>query len=144
MSATERALEIARAAARAAADKLAGDLEAFDVSEQLAIADVFLIVSGRTERQVGAIVDAVEDRLVELRERPLRREGYGTNRWVLLDYGDLVVHVMHVEDRAAYGLERLWRDCPAVDLGLGDAGVTRAAGDGRDARAPGAAAVGDG
>lgn len=144
MSATERALEITRAAALAAADKLATDPVAFDVSEQLAIADVFLIVSGRTERQVGAIVDAVEDRLVELRERPLRREGHGTNRWVLLDYGDLVVHVMHADDRAAYGLERLWRDCPTIDLVLGNAGVTRAAGDGRDARAPGSAAVGDG
>ncbi|WP_316667366.1 ribosome silencing factor [uncultured Propionibacterium sp.] len=116
MSATERALRITRAAAAAAQDKLAENVEAFDVSEQLAIADVFLILSGRTERQVGAIVDAVEDRLLELRERPLRREGYGTNRWVLLDYGDLVVHAMHADDRAAYGLERLWRDCPAIGL----------------------------
>lgn len=116
MSATEHAVRIAREAAAAAADKLAENGEAFDVSEQLAIADVFLIVSGRTERQVGAIVDAVEDRLVELGEHPLRREGYRTNRWVLLDYGDLIVHVMHVDDRATYGLERLWRDCPAIRL----------------------------
>ena len=110
MSATERALEITRAAALAAADKLATDPVAFDVSEQLAIADVFLIVSGRTERQVGAIVDAVEDRLVELRERPLRREGHGTNRWVLLDYGDTVAHIFQQDAREYYALERLWGD----------------------------------
>ena len=133
MSATDHALQITRAAAAAASGKLAENIEAFDVSEQLAIADVFLVLSGRTERQVGAIVDAVEDRLVELGERPLRREGHGTNRWVLLDYGDLVVHVMHVDDRAMYGLERLWGDCPVIELAtdLADAANPASAADGR-------------
>ncbi|RLP10993.1 ribosome silencing factor [Propionibacterium australiense] len=125
MSATDHALHITQAAASAAAAKLAENIEAFDVSEQLAIADVFLVLSGRTERQVGAIVDAVEERLVEWGERPLRREGYGANRWVLLDYGDLIVHVMHVDDRATYGLERLWGDCPAIALEANRADAAR-------------------
>lgn len=120
MAATEHALEIAQIAAQAASDKLAVDIVGRDVSGQLAIADVFLIVSGRNERQVGAIVDGVEDALVAVGEHTLRREGYGTNRWVLLDYGDLVVHVFHVEDRVTYGLERLWRDCPAIHLELAE------------------------
>ena len=118
MAATDHAREIAQIAAQAASDKLAVDIVARDVSERLAIADVFLIMSGRNERQVGAIVDAVEDVLVAVGEHTLRREGHGTNRWVLLDYGDLVVHVFHVEERVTYALERLWRDCPAVPLEL--------------------------
>ncbi|SER81942.1 ribosome-associated protein [Propionibacterium cyclohexanicum] len=116
MAATEHALEITRVAAQAASDKLAVDIVGRDVSEQLAIADTFLIVSGRGERQVGAIVDAIEDALLDVGEHTLRREGHGANRWVLLDYGDLVVHVFHIEDRASYGLERLWRDCPELQL----------------------------
>lgn len=117
MSATDHAIDITMAAAEAASQKLAENPIAFDVSEQLAIADVFLIVSARNERQVGAVVDQIEDTLREVGERVIRREGYGSNRWVLLDYGDLVVHIMHVDDRATYGLERLWRDCPQIDLG---------------------------
>lgn len=116
MSATEHALAMTRLAAQAARGKLGEDLVAFDVSEQLAIADVFLIISGRNERQVAAIVDAVEDGLIDHGEKVLRREGQGGNHWVLLDYGDLVVHVFRTDDRANYGLERLWRDCPRIAL----------------------------
>lgn len=116
MTATDRAVELTRAAALAAADKMATDLVAYDVSEQLAITDVFLVVTAQNERQVGAVVDAVEERLLQLDAKPLRREGDRENRWVLLDYMDVVVHVMHTEDREFYALERLWRDCPTVAL----------------------------
>lgn len=121
MSATPRAIELAQAAAAAAADKLATNLLAFDVSEQLAITDVFVVVSASNERQVKAIVDNVEDRLREIDAKPIRREGERDGRWVLIDYGDIVVHVQHEEERAFYALERLWRDCPAIELPLDEA-----------------------
>ncbi|RIK12014.1 MAG: ribosome silencing factor [Acidobacteria bacterium] len=116
MTATARAVELARAAAAAAQDKLAQDVVGLDVSGQLALTDVFVIASAPGERQVGAIVEAVEERLSELGSKPLRREGQREGRWVLLDFGDIVVHVMHTEDREFYDLERLWKDCPAVVL----------------------------
>lgn len=118
MSATAESHALARAAAAAAADKLAEDIVAFDVSEQLSIADIFIVCSAPNERQVGAIVDGVEERLRGLGAKPVHREGDRDNRWVLLDYLDLVVHVQHSEERAFYALERLWRDCPTVDLQL--------------------------
>ncbi len=116
MSATPRAVELAQSAAAAAYDKLAQDVVGLDVSDQLALTDVFVIASAPNERQVGAIVEAVEDRLRELGSKPLRREGQREGRWVLLDFGDIVVHVMHTEDREFYDLERLWKDCPPVVL----------------------------
>jgi ribosome-associated protein len=111
---------LARHAARAAADKLAEDIIALDVSERLALTDVFLIASAPTERQVNAIVDGIEEELLKQDLRPVRREGRSEGRWVLLDYADIVVHVQHSEDRVFYALERLWKDCPVVDLELGD------------------------
>lgn len=121
MSAPEESIELARAAARAAADKIATDVIALDVSETLVITDIFVVCSGDSERQVSAIVDGVEEALLrETRRKPLRREGQQDSRWVLLDYGDIVVHVQHAEDRAFYALERLWRDTPAIDLQLPD------------------------
>ncbi|UMG92977.1 ribosome silencing factor [Nocardioides sp. TF02-7] len=116
MSATDRAVELVHTAARAAADKLATDLLAFDVSEQLAITDAFLLASGANDRQVKAIVDEVEDKLREIGAKPVRREGERDGRWVLIDYGEIVVHVQHEEERQFYALERLWRDCPVIDL----------------------------
>ncbi len=116
MTATPRAVELVKAAAEAAADRLATDLVAFDVSEQLVITDAFLLCSGANDRQVKAIVDAVEDRLRELGAKPVRREGERDGRWVLIDYADIVVHVQHAEERAFYALERLWRDCPTIPL----------------------------
>jgi ribosome-associated protein len=116
MTATPRALSLVRAAAEAAADKLATDLVAFDVSEQLVITDAFLLCSAANDRQVKAVVDAVEDRLRTLDAKPVRREGERDGRWVLLDYADIVVHVQHSEERAFYALERLWRDCPLIEL----------------------------
>lgn len=129
MTATPRALELVRAAAEAASDKLATDIIAFDVSEQLVITDAFLLCSAANDRQVRAIVDEIEDKLRELGAKPVRREGERDGRWVLLDYADIVVHVQHTEERAFYALERLWRDCPAIDLHLVDHGATRKPGD---------------
>lgn len=114
MAASERAIELVQAAAAAADEKQATDPVALDVSALLPFADAFLLVSGRNERQVNAIADAVEDRLIAAGHKPLRREGVGEGRWVLLDFGDLVVHVFHEEERTYYQLERLWRDCPVI------------------------------
>lgn len=118
MTATERSLELAVAAAKAAADKLAESIQGIDVSAQLALTDVFVIVVAASERQIGAIVDAIEDDLRDLGAKPIRREGERDARWVLIDFGDIVVHVQHEEEAAFYELERLWRDCPVVDLGV--------------------------
>ena len=119
MSAPDESLDLARVAAQGAADKLATEVIGLDVSEQVVITDVFLVCSGDSERQVTAIVDGVEEALLKERSRkPLRREGERDARWVLLDYGDIVVHVQHVEDRAFYALERLWRDAPVLDLDI--------------------------
>jgi ribosome-associated protein len=116
--ATDRAIELSRVAARAAEDKLATTITAIDVSEQLALTDVFVIVSASNERQIGALVDEVEHRLRETGCRVVRREGERDGRWVLLDFGDIVVHVQHDEEREFYDLERLWRDCPVLELGV--------------------------
>ena len=118
MTATDRALELTRKAAEAAVDKLGTDLIAYDVSDQLAITDVFLVITASNERQVGAVVDGVEEALRGLDAKPVRREGDREQRWVLLDYLDLVVHVQHNEERKFYALERLWSDCPVIPLGL--------------------------
>jgi ribosome-associated protein len=116
VTATDRALEMIRVAAQAASDKLAENIVAFDVSDQLVITDAFLLCSAANDRQVRAIVDEIEDKLRELGAKPLRREGERDGRWVLLDYADIVVHVQHEEERSFYALERLWRDCPVIEL----------------------------
>ncbi|PRY54131.1 ribosome-associated protein [Knoellia remsis] len=118
MTASERSLQLARAAAHAGADKLATTIVGIDVSEQLALTDVFVIASAESERQVGAVVDAIEDSLRELDAKPVRREGQRDGRWVLIDFGDIVVHVQHDDEREFYELERLWKDCPEIDLGV--------------------------
>jgi ribosome-associated protein len=116
MSATDRALELVRTAAQAASDKLAEHIMAFDVSEQLVITDAFLLCSAPNDRQVRAIVDEIEEQLRAVDAKPVRREGEREGRWVLLDYTDIVVHVQHEEERSFYALERLWRDCPTIEL----------------------------
>ena len=118
MTATERAVQLTKVAAEAAADKLGTDLIAYDVSEQLAITDVFLVVTAANERQVGAVVDGIEEALRGLDAKPVRREGDRQQRWVLLDYLDVVVHVQHTDERKFYALERLWHDCPQIELGV--------------------------
>ncbi len=116
MTATDRATELVRHAAEAASDKLADNIIAFDVSDQLIITDAFVLCSAPNDRQVRSIVDAVEERLRAVGARPVRREGERDGRWVLLDYGDIVVHVQHEEERLYYSLERIWRDCPVIVL----------------------------
>ena len=116
MTATDRALELVRTAAQAASDKQAENIMAFDVSEQLVITDAFLLCSAPNDRQVRAVVDAIEDQLRAVDTKPVRREGERDGRWVLLDYGEIVVHVQHEEERSFYALERLWRDCPLMTL----------------------------
>ena len=116
MTATDHAIELVQIAALAASDKLALQVVAYDVSEAIAITDAFLLASASNERQVKAIVDEVEDKLREAGAKPIRREGHREGRWVLLDYGEIVVHVQHEEERVFYALERLWRDCPSIPV----------------------------
>lgn len=116
MAATQQAVELARTAAAAADEKLASSVVAIDVSDQLALTDIFVIVAASNERQVGAIVDGVIEKLHTVGVKPIRREGQREDRWVLLDFGDIVVHVQHEEEREFYALDRLWRDCPVVEL----------------------------
>lgn len=116
MTATPRAIELLQLAARAADSKQAEDLVALDVSEPLALTDIFLLATGRNERNVVAIAGEIEDKMIEAGVKPLRREGRAEGRWILLDFGDLVVHVFHDEDRQFYSLERLWSDCPTIAL----------------------------
>ncbi|WOP17698.1 ribosome silencing factor [Raineyella sp. LH-20] len=118
MTATERSVHLARVAAQAAADKLATNLVAFDVSEQLAITDIFLVATAANDRQVGAVVDAIEEALHREDVKRTRIEGDRDQRWVLVDFLDLVVHVMQPDERALYALERLWGDCPRVELAV--------------------------
>lgn len=116
MTATDTATDLARIAGQAAADKLATDIVLIDVSERLAITDVFVIATGGNERQVEAIVDEVEEQLRRAGVKPLRREGKRDGRWVLLDYAEIVVHIQHAEERVFYSLERLWKDCPVIEF----------------------------
>jgi ribosome-associated protein len=116
VTASDHALELATVAARAASGKLAGDVVAIDVSDHLVITDVFVLASAPNDRQVKAIVESVEIALNAVGVKPIRREGERDGRWVLLDFGELVVHVQHAEERSYYSLERLWRDCPAIAL----------------------------
>jgi ribosome-associated protein len=116
VTATERAVELVTIAARAASDKLAENVIAFDVSEQLIITDAFVLCSAPNDRQVRSIVDEIEEKLRDAGAKPIRREGERDGRWVLMDYGEIVVHVQHSEERVFYALERLWRDCPTIAL----------------------------
>lgn len=141
MTATTWALELANAAAQAAAEKLADDIVAFDVSEQLVITDAFVLCSAPNDRQVRAIVDEIEERLRDLGVKPARREGEREARWVLLDYLDVVVHVQHADERSYYALERLWKDCPSIPL---PESVTRGRGPAPGAASRVASGVGDG
>jgi len=116
VTATDRAVELVKIAAGAAADKLATDIIAYDVSDQLVITDAFLLCSASNDRQVKAIVDEIEEKLRRAGARPVRREGEREGRWVLLDYIDVVIHVQHADERVFYALERLWKDCPRIPL----------------------------
>ena len=116
MPATEHAADLTLAAARAAADKKAAHLTAIDVSERLGLTDVFLLASGSNDRHVHAIVDAVDEAMQSAGAKRRTREGFADAHWVLVDYGDVVVHILQNEDREFYSLERLWKDCPLIEL----------------------------
>jgi len=118
VAASEESLEWARTAARAAAELKPTTIAAIDVSERLVLTEVFLVVSGSSDRQVRSLVDAIDEALLKAGVRRKRREGFDEGHWVLVDYGDLVVHVQQDEDREFYALERLWADCPSIGLSV--------------------------
>lgn len=101
-------------AANAAIEKLGTDLVAIDLTQQMLLSEVFLLVSGQNERQIDAIADEIERQLALAGEKPSRRDG--SEHWILLDYEDLVVHVQTEEIRRYYMLDRLWNDCPTIAL----------------------------
>jgi len=114
MPASESVKTLTQIAAQAAADKFATDLVAIDLSDQLVLSEVFLIVTGQNVRQVDAIADIVEEKLRLAGDKPVRREG--GEEWILLDYSDLVVHIQSADLRRYYMLDRLWNDCPTIKL----------------------------
>ena len=118
MTATSHALDLVQVAARAADSKQGDDIVALDVSGPLPLADAFVLVTGRNERNVQAIASEVEERMIEAGAKPLRREGRAEGRWILIDFGDVIVHVFHEEERLFYSLERLWKDCPVIPIEL--------------------------
>ncbi len=116
MAASQSAITITQIAARAAADKLATEMVALDLSEQMVLSEIFLIVTGENVRQVDSIADEIEEKLRLVGEKPARREG--SEEWVLIDYSDLVVHIQSSELRKYYMLDRLWNDCPQIELDI--------------------------
>lgn len=116
MPASKSVIELTQVAARAIAEKLGTDMVALDLSDQLVLSEVFLIATGGNVRQVVSIADFVEEKLREIGEKPARREG--TEEWVLLDYSDLVVHIQSTALRNYYMLDRLWNDCPSIELDI--------------------------
>ncbi len=122
---TAELLEVMGGAAQAALDKKAFQLVGLEVTELTSIADAFLLCSAASERQVVAVVDGVVERLKAAGRRPMHVEGDGRGGWVLVDYGDLIVHVFSEEKRSYYALDSLWGDAPNVgpsELGLADDG----------------------
>ena len=103
-------------AVQAAEDKKAEDITVLDIREVSIIADFFLICTGRSSIQVQAIVENIQDKLKEKNYNALRREGFREGGWVLLDYGDVVIHVFQEAERRFYNLERLWGDAPVVGV----------------------------
>lgn len=116
MAVGNRTLELTKIAAATLAEKLGSEIVAIDLSEQLVLNQVFLLVTGNNEPQLQALSEEVQKKLAQAGEKPVRKEGSGS--WVLLDYTDLVVHIQSTELRNYYMLDRLWNDCPKIDLGL--------------------------
>ena len=114
MPASKSVTALTQIAARAVAEKFGTEMVAIDLSDQMVLSEVFLIATGANIRQVDAIADEVEEKLREIGEKPARREG--TDEWILLDYSDLVVHIQSSELRRYYMLDRLWNDCPTIEL----------------------------
>lgn len=121
MAVPEPTLNALHVAALAASTRQAENISAVDVADRLGITDAFFFASAPTERQVKSIIDEIEDELREqLDIKPLRREGETEGRWVLLDYGHVVIHVQHNEERETYALDRLWSDAPQIELPVTD------------------------
>jgi len=116
MPASKSVINLTQIAARAVAEKLGTEMIALDLSDQMVLSEVFLIATGANVRQVDSIADFVEEKLREIGEKPARREG--TEEWVLLDYSDLVVHIQSTTLRNYYMLDRLWNDCPRIELDI--------------------------
>ena len=116
MAVGNRTLELTKIAAAALADKLGTEIVAIDLSEQLVLNQVFLLVTGNNEPQLQSLSDEVQRKLAEAGEKPARKEG--SSSWISLDYTDLVVHIQSVELRNYYMLDRLWNDCPKIDLNM--------------------------
>jgi len=116
MAVGNKTLELTKIAAAALAEKLGSEIVAIDLSEQLVLNQVFIIATGKNEPQLQALSDEVQKKLAQVGEKPVRKEGSGA--WILLDYSDLVVHIQSIELRNYYMLDRLWNDCPKIDLTL--------------------------
>jgi ribosome-associated protein len=114
MPASKSVIELTQIAARAAADKFGDEMVAVDLSDQMVLSEVFLIITGQNKPMLQSIADEVEEKLRQVGEKPARREG--TDEWILLDYSDLVVHIQSKELRGYYMLDRLWNDCPVIEL----------------------------
>ena len=114
MPASKSVIELTQIAARAAADKFGDEMVAVDLSDQMVLSEVFLIITGQNKPMLQSIADEVEEKLRQVGEKPARREG--TDEWILLDYSDLVVHIQSKELRGYYMLDRLWNDCPVIKL----------------------------
>jgi len=119
MAVGSRTIELTKIAAAALAEKLGDEIVAIDLSEQLVLNQVFLLATGSNEPQLQALSDEVQRKLAEAGEKPVRKEGSGS--WILLDYSDLVVHIQSTELRNYYMLDRLWNDCPKIELNLAKA-----------------------
>lgn len=108
--------ESVQLALRCAADKKAFDLIALDLREVASFTEFFIIASGANQRQAQAISDDIEEKLKKIGTKPVRIEGYSSAEWILLDFGDFIVHVFDKEARGFYDLERLWRDAKHVEI----------------------------
>lgn len=112
----EQAREMARIAYKALDEKKGEDIKVIDISGISVMADYFIIANGTNESQVRALVDHVEECLGKGGFHLKQREGYGTGSWVLLDFGDIIVHIFDKENRLFYNLERIWRDGKYLDI----------------------------
>ena len=115
-SATDEAIRAARIAGDAIADKKGENVQILDLSQLLVVTDVFVIASGSSTRHVKTLASDAEDALREIDRKPIRREGTDHGEWILLDYGDLILHVFDAETREYYDLERLWADAPKIEF----------------------------
>ena len=122
--------QLAREISEAAWDRKALDLEIIDVRSMVSYCDYFILCSGRSDRQVQAIADGIAGDLRELGYRPRGVEGTNQGLWVLMDFGDIVVHIFHIHERDKYSLERLWIDAPRISVDIPEGLTTERGPDG--------------